>query len=80
MFEKYIKVFFHCDNFGDCFAKISSETKNSYNWELDKTLLENWVTEYCEENHVLPNPQEYAEKFKDFGYTVEILDFEYFEL
>jgi hypothetical protein len=73
MFEKTIKIRFEEHYAGTVIVRLSSSEKNSYQFELDRTAVENRYNELIEEQtHI--NTEEYAELFKEFGYTVEFIE------
>lgn len=76
MFEKIIKIRFEDYPTGSCIVRLTSEVKNSYQFELDRTAVENCYNEFIEEQTSI-NPEAYAQLFEGFGYTVEVIEPEF---
>lgn len=75
MFEKIIKV--RCTHWPSnfCIVRLTSDVKNSYQFELDRIEVDQIYQDQIEELPTI-NTEEYANLFKEFGYTVEFIESE----
>jgi hypothetical protein len=73
MFEKIIKIRFEEYPTGSCIVRLTSDVKNSYQFELDRIAVSDIYQDKIEEQDPI-NTEEYAKLFKDFGYTVEFIE------
>lgn len=73
MFEKIIKIRFEEYPTGSCIVRLTSDVKNSYQFELDRIAVADIYQDKIEEqDHI--NTEEYANLFKEFGYIVEVIE------
>jgi hypothetical protein len=75
MFEKIIKIRFEEYPTGSCIVRLTSGVKNSYQFELDRIAVADIYQDQIEELPTI-NTEEYANLFKEFGYTVEFIESE----
>lgn len=73
MFEKIINIRFEEYPTGSCIIRLSSDVKNSYQFELDRISVDRIYQDQIEELPTI-NTEEYANLFKEFGYTVEFIE------
>ena len=73
MFEKIIKIRFEEYPTGSCIVRLTSDVKNSYQFELDRIAVSDIYQDKIEEQDPI-NTEEYANLFKDFGYSVEFIE------
>ena len=74
MFEKVIKIRFEEYPTGSCIVRLTSDVKNSYQFELDRIAVEEVSQNIMLKFGDYPNPEAYAQLFEGFGYTVEFIE------